>query len=212
MRIFLLLSSLLTITVVMTELNDSFVHPGLLHTLNDLQRMKFMVAAQREPWYTAFLSFAADMHSLPSYSIEGPDAVVTRDRSGSVTNAGNQHLADDSVAALQLALMYSITGNASYGALATRILEAWADTLIIINGKCLFFFIGFRKEIVHTGSDAQLAAALSGTQLVNAAEIIRYTYSGWTPASILKFEKMILNIFYPPASQTTPSPEQQYPL
>jgi hypothetical protein len=38
------------------------------------------------------------------------------------------------VAALQLALMYSITGNVSYAALATRILEAWAQTLIIING------------------------------------------------------------------------------
>lgn len=62
------------------------------------------------------------------------------------------------------------------------------------------------------GTDAQLAAALSGTQLINAAEIIRYTYSGWSSDSIEKFEKMILNIFYPPASQTTPTPDQKYPL
>jgi len=66
--------------------------------------------------------------------------------------------------------------------------------------------------ILLLGSDAQLAAALSGTQLVNAAEIIRYTYSGWSSADISKFENMILNIFYPPSSQTTPTPDQKYPL
>lgn len=62
------------------------------------------------------------------------------------------------------------------------------------------------------GSDAQLAAALSGTQLINAAEILRYTYAGWSSANITKFEKMIFDIFYPPASQTTPTPDQKYPL
>ncbi len=66
--------------------------------------------------------------------------------------------------------------------------------------------------MIDLGSDAQLSAALSGTQLVNAAEIIRYTYSGWSSDNIVKFEKMILNIFYPPSSQTTPTPDQQYPL
>jgi hypothetical protein len=129
----LLLLSLLSIEVGKIKTN-SFVHPGLLHTTNDIQRMKSMVTEQREPWHTAFLSFAADSHSSLSYSIEGPDAVVTRDVSSSITNAGNSRLAQDSVAALQLALMYSITGNVSYAALATRILDAWAQTLIIING------------------------------------------------------------------------------
>jgi hypothetical protein len=74
------------------------------------------------------------MRSSLSYSIEGANAVVTRDVNSSITNAGNSHLAQDSMAALQLALMYSITGNVSYAALATRILEAWAHTLTIING------------------------------------------------------------------------------
>ncbi len=75
----------------------------------------------------------------------------------------------------------------------------------------IFLFVSIR-EILHLGSDAQLAAALSGTQLVNAAEILRYTYSGWSSANISKFANMILNIFYSPSSQTTPSPDQKYPL
>jgi hypothetical protein len=47
------------------------------------------------------------------------------------------------------------------------------------------------------GTDGQLAAALSGANLVNAAEIIRYTYNsslysaGWTPTSIETFSTMV---------------------
>ncbi len=144
----LLFLSLLTIEVNGTK-NKSvkFVHPGLLHTKADLQRMKSLVAAERQPWYAAFHSFAADDHSSLSYSMQGPDAVVTRDGNPSKTNAGNGHLAQDSVAALQLALMYSITSDDSYAALATRILEEWTNTLIIINGMPIFIniLVGFSR-------------------------------------------------------------------
>jgi hypothetical protein len=121
-----------------TEINhknsDEFIHPGLLHTTGDLQRMKAMVAAQKQPWYAAFQSFAADNHSELSYTMQGPDAVVTREANPAKINNATGHLAHDSIAALQLALMYSITGNDSYAILATRILEEWANTLIVING------------------------------------------------------------------------------
>jgi len=48
-----------------------------------------------------------------------------------------------------------------------------------------------------TGHDAQLAASLYGFQMVNAAEIIRYEYSGWTSSDVDRFGKMIRNILYP---------------
>lgn len=114
--------------------SNEFIHPGLLHTTTDLQRMKTMVAQQKQPWYAAFQSFAASDHSTLNYKIQGPDAVVTRDVNPKKENAGTIHLVHDSVAALQLALMYSITGNESYAALSTKILEDWTNTLIIING------------------------------------------------------------------------------
>ena len=129
------ITSLAILILVKAKDFGSFVHPGLLHSSTDLLRMRSMVAAKREPWHTAFLSFVADKHSSLSYSMQGPDAIVTRDRH--VSNVGNIHLAHDSVAALQLALMYSITSNVSYAALATKILVAWVDTLIIINGMSL---------------------------------------------------------------------------
>jgi len=130
----LLVLSLLSIEIGKLKVSTSFVHPGLLHTTADLQRIRSMVAGQYQPWYSAYLSFAADGHSSLSYPIQGPDAVVTRDGNYAIQNAGNGHLADDSVAVLQLALMYSITNNTAYAVLATSILEAWANTLTVING------------------------------------------------------------------------------
>ncbi len=134
----LLLSLLISAVIVASQKSGKFVHPGLLHTTADLQRMKSMVNAERQPWSAAFKSLIADSHSSLSYSMQGPDAVVTRDVKPAKTNAGPMHLAHDSVAALQLALIYSITGNESYAALATKILEAWTNTLIIINGMLIF--------------------------------------------------------------------------
>jgi len=117
--------------------SNGFVHPGLLHTSADLQRMKTMVAQEKQPWYAAFQSFAASDHSTLDYKMQGPNAIVTRDVNPAKTNAGTIHLVHDSVAALQLSLMYTITGNESYAVLATKILKDWTDTLIIINGNSM---------------------------------------------------------------------------
>lgn len=90
---------------------------------------------------------------------------------------------------------YYITGDTAHAEKSVEIFNSWASSLKLING-----------------TDAQLVAALSGAELVNAAEIIRYTYSGWTKSDITMFENMILKIFYPPASQTTPNAVDPYPL
>lgn len=83
----------------------------------------------------------------------------------------------------------------AYANKSIEILSGWANTLQLLNG-----------------TDAQLTAALYGPHFVNAAEIIRATYSGWPESEIEKFKSMILNVFYPPASQITPTPIQEYPL
>ncbi len=132
--LFLYLFIVATASEINHKNSNEFIHPGLLHTTADLQRMKAMVAAKNQPWYEAFQSFAADNHSELSYTMQGPDAVVTREANPAKINNATYHLAHDSIAALQLALMYSITGNDSYAALATRILEEWTNTLLVING------------------------------------------------------------------------------
>ncbi|CAI7613555.1 unnamed protein product [Penicillium manginii] len=125
--------------------------------------------------------------------MKGPLSYVTRDVSGS--SPGKTQLSHDAVASLLNALSWYITGDKAYAEKSVEILNAWASTLELLNG-----------------TDAQLTAGLYGVQLVNAAEIMRYTYSGWSAKNITMFEKMILDIFYPPASQTTPSETQKHPF
>jgi hypothetical protein len=88
-----------------------------------------------------------------------------------------------------------ITGNITHAQKSTQILSGWANTLQLLNG-----------------TDAQLTAGLYGPQFVNAAEIMRSSYPAWPQSEIETFKTMILNIFYPPASQTTPTALQRYPL
>ena len=40
--------------------SQSFVHPGILHDTDALNRIKSMVAAGKEPWKTGYEVFAKD--------------------------------------------------------------------------------------------------------------------------------------------------------
>ncbi|KAK9489356.1 chondroitin AC/alginate lyase [Lipomyces doorenjongii] len=170
-----------------------FIHPGILHTEDDLNRMKDGVAKKRDPWYPAFLNMSQDPLASSSYIMKGPLTFVTRNGTGG--SPGKTQLSSDGVAAMLNALMFYITGDSAHAAKSAEILSSWANTLQLLNG-----------------TDAQLTAGLYGPQFVNAAEIIREYYHAWNQSEIAVFKKMILDIFYPPASQTTPSPTQKYPF
>jgi hypothetical protein len=66
--------------------------------------------------------------------------VVTRDKTASLIVCMDQ-FADDSVAARQLALMWTITGTASYATKATTILSAWGSTLKVLNGSAIITYL-----------------------------------------------------------------------
>ena len=114
----------------------AWVHPGVLHTAADLSRMKTLVATEAQPWYEAYQAFASDPHSLLTYSFTKACPIVTRDKNSSLTVCVDQ-FASDSVAALQHALIWTITGNMSYAAKATTILSSWGSTLKMLNGRFL---------------------------------------------------------------------------
>ncbi|KAH7389265.1 chondroitin AC/alginate lyase [Cadophora sp. MPI-SDFR-AT-0126] len=196
--------SLRTLAVYLgfSRLAVSWVHPGILHNIADLSRIKKLVASKTQPWYEAYQAFAADSNSLLIYSFTGACPVVTPDKNANLIVCMGQ-FASDSVAALQLAMMWTISGSTSYADKATAILSGWGST--------------------HTddlpcspGTDDQLAAALFGSNLVNAAEIIRYTYSGasysggWTASSIDTFSTMVNDVLVPPASLTNSTPAVSY--
>lgn len=127
-------STISTLHLALAAISVAWVHPGILHSTTDLTRMKNLVASQTQPWYGAYQAFAADSHSLLGYSFTGACPVVTRDKTTSLTVCVDQ-FASDSIAALQLALQWSITGTTSYADKATTILSSWGNTLKVLNGR-----------------------------------------------------------------------------
>ncbi len=157
------------------DATSAFVHPGLLHTRADLDRMKSMVEAGTQPYTAGYDVFKADSKSSSSYAMQGPFPETGRN-----PDVHQAETEDDSSAAYQNAIMWYITGVHAYADKAIQILDGWSSTLKTISG-----------------SDAILAASLDGFKFVNAAEIIRYTNAGWSAADVASAENLFKNVFYP---------------
>jgi hypothetical protein len=154
-----------------------FVHPGILHSQADLDRIKSRVAAGVEPWKSAYAAFSRSPFAQSDYKLRGPFENLIRDPQKSV---GKAEMEADADAAYQNAIMWVITGDEAHAKKSVEILNAWSYRLKSISGH-----------------DAQLAAGLYGFLLVNAGEIIRYTYPDWKPDDINQFRKCLNMVFYP---------------
>ncbi len=153
----------------------AFIHPGLLHSQADLDRMKAAVAAGQEPVKSGFEVFKANAQSQVTYKMRGPMVTVGRN-----PTVGQGTYDTDSNAAYQCAIMWCLTGDVTYANKSKEILNAWSSTL---------------KSI--TGRDAVLMAGLGPFKMVNAAEIIRYTNTGWSEAEIQQSERHFKEVVYP---------------
>src|SRR6266567_3729932 len=152
-----------------------FVHPGMLHTREDLVRMRQSVGAHRDPIMSGFKVLQQHPNSQPNYMPLGFVATIGRNPTVHVDLFDS-----DSNAAYECALMWSITGVHAYARLAIRILNGWASTL---------------KQI--TGADAVLCASLGGFKLINAAELIRHTHAGWGEADVQQAEDFFRFVLLP---------------
>ncbi|GIF26721.1 hypothetical protein BJ973_000187 [Actinoplanes tereljensis] len=151
----------------------TIVHPGLLHTSTDLNRMAAEVGAGAQPWTNGWARLTANAHAANTWKAT-PLATVYRG-TGTPENYGT--LYNDIHAAYQNALRYRVTGITGYGNCARDILNAWSGTLTKIDGT----------------SDKFLAAGLYGYQFANAAELIR-SFSGF---DLARFQTMLRTVFYP---------------
>ena len=59
--------------------NTLFIHPGVVHSLADLERMRTNVLAGNYPWYMGYTNLLADSHSSSGYPMEGPEGIIWRD-------------------------------------------------------------------------------------------------------------------------------------
>jgi Domain of unknown function (DUF4979)/Alginate lyase len=151
----------------------TFTHPGILHSSADLLRIKNFVTTQFGQPYQSYLKLIASPRASSSYTMSGPYATWSR---VSPTKTG---LENDCKAAYFNAHMWNITGNTAYRDKALQILNAYGSTSTSVAST----------DIELNGLPAFL--------LINAAEIMRYTNSGWTSTAINTFGTMMQNLFYP---------------
>jgi hypothetical protein len=161
-----------------------FVHPGLLHTQPDFDRMSQKVAASLSPWIDGWRVLIANNHASLSW-MPNPQAVLSRGNDGvHPDNSGS--LFNDVAAAYACALRWKVSGDTAYANKAVQIMNAWSSTLTAIFGTS-----GTNGDF-----DGILMAAFQGYQFANVGEIMR-TYPGWAAADVAKFKAMMSNIFYP---------------
>ncbi|MBN1815721.1 MAG: glycosyl hydrolase 53 family protein [Sedimentisphaerales bacterium] len=152
-----------------------FVHPGILHSRKDLDRMRDMVRQGNQPWKSGYEILAKHPQSQLGYQPRGPFEEIGRN-----PNVHTGQFDQDANAAYQCAVLWYITGDASYANLSSRIVKTWASTVKRVSGK-----------------DAILMAGLGPFKMINTAEILRYTYDGWSEADTRICEQMFKNVIYP---------------
>lgn len=154
----------------------SFVHPGILQNQADLDYMKSQIEQGKEPWKTAFENLKNE--AATDFQPQAFTHVVR----GSYGRKGQGHreLSSSAKEAYRQALLWHITEDRKHASKAIEIINVWSEQLWDFDDN-----------------DAKLIAALTGQHFLNAAEILRYSNSGWEPEGIQKFEQLMLTVFYP---------------
>lgn len=173
------MKKLLTILLVLTAMAvsaQSFQHPGLNQSGNDLAYMKAQVLKGNEPYKSAFDRLKQSIE--PGYKVTA-FAHVLRGPYGK-PNIGGGELSKGANLAYNCALVWYITGEKAYADKAIEILNAWSQTLWDFDYN-----------------DAKLLAAWTGHLFCNAAEILRYNRADWKQADMERFATMLMTAYYP---------------
>ena len=151
----------------MIDMNSQeFVHPGLLHSESSLGRIQELVRKESQPAYGSFDILRGLPEGKANYCVKGPFETISRAGRYGYTKEPCER---DFNAAYYNAILWVITEKQAHADKAMEIIRAYANTLKKIEGP-----------------DDPLCASLQGAMLVNAAEVMRYTYTvdkytaGWS--------------------------------
>ncbi len=165
----------------------AFKHPGLLQSAADLAFVKRQILAGEQPWKDAFerLRTPATEHrrggpAVPLLEFKPqPFAHVVRGAYGR-PSIGGAELSASAEAAADAAFIWFVTGEKTYAAKAIEIINAWSATLWDFDYN-----------------DAKLLAGWTGYQWCGAAELLRAGDSGWPPAELEQFKRMLRTVYHP---------------
>jgi len=161
-----------------TAQSRTFVHPGVSHKLSDLDRMKYMVQAGKEPWKTSFVNLQANQYASYNYTVRwSTDSIRVVENLG----ANYEKFKYDALACYYNALQWYITGDARYAEKSVEILNKMKNIRSIVSAT------------------QSLCAGRVIPKLLEGAEIIKNTYPGWKQADIEAFKAMLV---YPGYSTT----------
>ena len=152
----------------------AFTHPGVLVSRAQLDFVKSKVDSGAQPWSSAFDQMMGS--SYASLSRQPKPRAIVECGSYSNPNYGCTDEREDAIAAYTDALAWYITGDARYATKAISIMDAWSGVI---------------QD--HTNSNAPLQTGWAGAVWPRAAEIIRYTYSGWS--GVDRFKTMLRNVY-----------------
>lgn len=166
----IILPLLMLLVTFSASAERKFVHPGLSYTQGQLDRMKAMVEAKVEPYYTTFLNLKNSEHASLSRKVVDRGTQI---REGQF----NGTIGIDGRCAHDLALLWKLTGDRRYADKAVEYLNA--------NNH-------------YTNTSARGTGPLDNGKinlLIEAAELMR-DYDGWDADEQQKFKDMLTYPYY----------------
>ncbi|WP_153449932.1 alginate lyase family protein [Streptomyces smaragdinus] len=162
-----------------------FHHPGVLDTRAQLDAVRRHLAAGDEPWTEAYAAMRASKYASMGYTAK-PVADVKCPFDGK-PGRGCTEEREDAIAAYTQALMWYFTRDEAHAEKAVQIMDAWSGTIER-----------------HSDDNAGLQTAWSGSSWARAAELVRYTYQGWSRPQVRRFRTMLRTAYLPEVEHAWP--------
>lgn len=143
----------------------TFVHPGISYTQADIDRMRSLIAAKQEPYYSAFTALKNSSYSSTTSSVTQRGTQIEEGKFNGTIGVDGRRAHD-------LALLYVLTGESKYADKAVQLLNANSH---------------------YTNTSSRGTGPLDNGKinlLIEAAELLR-DYSGWAPADQQRFKDML---------------------
>lgn len=161
-----------------TAAPETWVHPGIFVSKQQLDFVAEKVQHSESPWSEAYDSMLSYNLSTPTRTAKPREVVECGPTS--TPNLGCYEEREDSMAAYINALAYWISGNEAYAEKSIYYMDSWSGTLR-----------------AHNNSNAPLQAAWSAANWARAGEIMRHSSAGWDSAGVKAFEKMLQDVYLP---------------
>lgn len=167
-KVYLILFTALLTLSSLSVYAVTFVHPGGLHTIADLERMKEKVSTKQHPWIDGWDLLTKDPLAQNTYAAHPYT---------NIGGSGNrQQASKDAHAVYYNTIRWYVTGDTTFAECAVRICNAWST----------------KVNEVASGELFQLPI----NNFMQAAELLRI-YPGWNAVDFARFKDMAINYFYP---------------